>query len=189
MKNKFLLLTISYLILLNSTSAQVHTIGEKFGGGIIFYVDSSGQHGLIASTADQSTEVKWYNGIYRFTNDLEDGVGAGAKNTKIIIATQTKDSDKGNFAAKVCADYSVTVDGINYHDWYLPSISELELLQLQKDVVGGLTYNYGGLYWSSNEREQNKAYALYISDGSNVLNRPRGSDKSFTNRVRAVRVF
>jgi hypothetical protein len=31
-----------------------HTIGERFGGGIVFYVTPNGQHGLIAESIDQS---------------------------------------------------------------------------------------------------------------------------------------
>jgi hypothetical protein len=32
---------------------KTHTIGERFGGGIIFDVTPNGQHGLIAKTQDQ----------------------------------------------------------------------------------------------------------------------------------------
>ena len=168
---------------------QAYTIGEKFGGGIIFYVDSSGQHGLIAAAEDQSAEVKWFNGVYRYTDGLTEGIGAGAKNTAIIVAIQIKDNLKGNFAAKVCADYSVTVDGMTYHDWYLPNMSELDLLQEQKDVVGGFNDYYDGLYWSSSESDDEHASARFISGQSKKDDRPRHSNKSLTNRVRAIRVF
>ena len=32
-----------------------HTIGDSYGGGIVFYVYDGGQHGLIAATTDQSS--------------------------------------------------------------------------------------------------------------------------------------
>ncbi len=35
-----------------------HKIGEKFGGGIVFYVDATGEHGLIASPSDQKKAKK-----------------------------------------------------------------------------------------------------------------------------------
>ena len=54
-------------------------------------------------------------------------------NTAIAIATQMADDESGNFAAKVCADYSVTVGGVTYGDWYLPSQYELNLLFLQRE--------------------------------------------------------
>ncbi|MFH1050451.1 MAG: hypothetical protein V1779_05910 [bacterium] len=92
-----------------AASGGGHYIGESYGGGIVFWVDSSGQHGLIATTADQSTGIQWYNGTYRYTGSLGDGLNAGAMNTAMIVATQISDNQTGNFAAKVCADYSVTV--------------------------------------------------------------------------------
>ena len=38
-----------------------HYIGENFGGGVIFYLDASKKHGLIAAKTDQATGngVKW----------------------------------------------------------------------------------------------------------------------------------
>jgi len=40
-------------------SASAHYIGESYGGGIVFYVNDSGRHGLIAATSDQSTGMRW----------------------------------------------------------------------------------------------------------------------------------
>jgi hypothetical protein len=37
-----------------------HVIGETYGGGKVFYVDDSGQHGLIAALADQNADIQWY---------------------------------------------------------------------------------------------------------------------------------
>ncbi|NRA10888.1 MAG: transposase [Crocinitomicaceae bacterium] len=36
------------------------SIGDTYQGGIIFYLDASGCHGLISATTDQSTGVRWY---------------------------------------------------------------------------------------------------------------------------------
>ena len=47
------------------------------------------------------------------------------------------DNQNGNFAAKVCADYSIAAGGVTYGDLYLPSKYELNLLFLQHSVVGG----------------------------------------------------
>jgi hypothetical protein len=124
-------------------------IGEKYGGGIVFYVYDNCQHGLIAATSDQSTGIQWSNGLYKYTGATGDGLLAGKMNTAMIVATQIGDASGGNFAAKVCADYSsVDADGITYGDWYLPSKYELNLLYNQRNVVGGFA---GGNYWSSSE--------------------------------------
>jgi predicted RecA/RadA family phage recombinase len=37
------------------------TIGQAYQGGIVFYVDLDGMHGLIAARADQGAAVTWSN--------------------------------------------------------------------------------------------------------------------------------
>jgi hypothetical protein len=44
-----------------SVAGGTHTIGEPYGGGIVFYVTTDGLHGLIAETQDQSISCSWYN--------------------------------------------------------------------------------------------------------------------------------
>jgi hypothetical protein len=39
----------------------VHTIGESYGGGIVFFVTTDGLHGLIAETIDQTVGCDWYS--------------------------------------------------------------------------------------------------------------------------------
>ena len=114
----------------------VHIVGESYQGGIIFWVDPEGQHGLIAAKTDQSSGIQWYNGTYFATNATADGIYAGAKNTEVIISTQTNVglacSDPGPnpiypyyctldsstvpastapYAALVAANYSIQDDG------------------------------------------------------------------------------
>jgi len=158
----------------------VHYIGETYGGGIVFYVYDGGQHGLIAATADQSTGIRWYGGSYTNTRAKADGVGAGLKNTAIIIANQGP-VDGNDFAATVCNEYSVTVGGITYGDWYLPSKHELNLLYLQKTVVGGFaTANY----WSSTEYDNLNAWNQSFTNGFQL-----NYGKYDSPSVRSVRAF
>jgi len=158
----------------------VHTIGESYGGGIVFYVYDGGQHGLIADTTDQSTGIRWYGGTSTSTRARADGIAAGLKNTAIIIANQGP-IDGNAFAATVCNEYSVTVGGVTYGDWYLPSKYELNLLYLQKTVVGGFASSG---YWSSTENDTNYAWLQYFSNGNQY-----GNLKFSTYSVRAVRAF
>jgi DNA/RNA endonuclease YhcR with UshA esterase domain len=160
---------------------RVHYVGESFGGGIVFYVYNNGRHGLIAATNDQDVSVEWYNGLNRYTNTTGNGVGAGEMNTSLIISLQTNDNPVGNFAAKVCADYSVTVNGENYGDWYLPSKLELAYLFMKKEIVGGFLNNY---YWSSTEFSSISAWSLSMTDGT-IYN----LKKSTPYAVRAIRAF
>lgn len=44
----------SFAITALQTALPVHFLGEQYAGGKIFYLDASGQHGLIAALADQT---------------------------------------------------------------------------------------------------------------------------------------
>lgn len=166
-------------------SSDAHYIGEVYGGGIVFYVYDNGQHGLIAATSDQSTGIQWSNGLYKYTGTTGDGLGAGAMNTAMIVAMQMGDNETGNFAAKVCTDYSVTANGIVYGDWYLPSKYESDLLYLQKDIVGGFAE---ADYWTSTEEPWANSFAKHRYFGNGAQTFP--SDvKYHTFRVRAIRAF
>ncbi|MCX6306411.1 MAG: hypothetical protein NT040_15720 [Bacteroidetes bacterium] len=159
---------------------STHAIGDSYGGGIVFYVYDGGRHGLIAATSDQSNNIRWYGGSNTNTRARADGVGAGLKNTAIIIANQGP-VDGNNFAATLCNEYSVTVDGVTYGDWYLPSKYELNLLYLQKTVVGNFTT---GTYWSSTEISATQVWVHVFFNGDVYE-----SDKYFIISVRAIRAF
>ncbi len=175
--------TIASPYVINSTgggSGSSHIIGESYGGGIVFYVYDNGQHGLIAATVDQSIGIRWYAGTYTNTMAFGDGVGAGKANTAIIIANQGN-GDGATYAARICNEYSVTVDGVTYGDWYLPSKYELNLLYLQQSVVGG----FGKFsYASSTELFTYSAWLQTFHNGIQYT-----TSKSDTYCVRAVRAF
>jgi hypothetical protein len=171
------------------SSADTHAIGDSFGGGIVFFVYDGGQHGLIAATSDQSAGIRWYGGSYTNTLAKADGIGAGLNNTAIIIANQGP-VDGSAFAATVCSEYSETVDGVPYGDWYLPSKYELNLMyeNIGPGNVLGLG-NFGNFkttdFWSSTESGSGSAWRQYFYDGSQD-----SYGKGFTDvSVRAVRAF
>ena len=41
--------------------SSTHYLGELFGGGVVFWVDQTGQHGLIVSMIDLSAGQEWSN--------------------------------------------------------------------------------------------------------------------------------
>jgi hypothetical protein len=159
----------------------IHTTGENYGGGIVFYVYDNGQHGLIAAVSDEGYGVQWYNGTYRSTGSAGDGTKAGAMNTCLIISAQLSDNQLFVFAAGVCADYSVAVGDVTYGDWYLPSKHELNLLYQQKVIVGGFS---NGDYWSSTEINANEAWSQYFYDGTQS-----GYPKDGILLIRPIRAF
>lgn len=159
----------------NATGATALTIGQSYQGGIIFWLDGTGQHGLIAATTDQSTGIQWYNnGDYTVTNAVRDGIGAGMYNTERIIANQST----GSYAGQLCANYQ----GGGYGDWYLPSKYELNLLYSKKIAVGGFASAY---YWSSTAEYSNgSAWAQSFGSGNQLYGNEGGA-----SRVRCVRAF
>jgi len=164
------------------TWSGTHFIGESYGGGKVFYVYDNGKHGLIAATSNQnSSGIRWHGGTNTNTRARGDGVGAGLKNTAIIIASQGA-VDGNAFAATICNEYSVTVDGVTYGDWYLPSKHELNLLYLQKSVFG--VFGNNSYYWSSSENDSSTAWVQDFGDGSQAA-----LTKNFGLLVRAIRAF
>ena len=163
-----------------NTAAGVHSIGQSYMGGIVFFVSDNGTHGLIAATADQSTSIAWSAGTFTNTMAGSNSAGSGSKNTTIIIASQGLGNGT-NYAARICNEYYVTIGGVNYGDWYLPSHAELTLLYLQRAVVGGFTT---GFYWCSLEATTSAAWALDFS-----LSSWNWQNKNNTYYVRAIRAF
>ncbi len=166
-----------------NTAAGVHAIGDNYMGGKVFFVYDNGTHGLIAATADQGTNIAWSAGTLTNTMALALGVGGGSKNTAIIIANQGL-GDGTNYAARVCNEYKVTINSVDYGDWYLPSHAELTLLYYQRSAVLGFS---NVQYWSSTEVDQLHAYNLNFGSGV-WANYNLKSD--YTNySVRAIRAF
>ena len=155
-------------------TGTVHSIGESYGGGIVFYVYDNGQHGLIAATTDYSPDIQWNNGSYNYTNAIRDGIGAGKFNTERI----TYNYGAGTYAAQVSANFQAG----NYGDWYLPSKYELNLLYQQRSAVGGFS-NVN--YWSSSE--VNGIYAWIQSFATGVQS--SFGDKATFRYMREIRAF
>ena len=162
--------------------AQAHFIGEKFGGGIVFYIYENGKHGLIAAAADQNAGIVWYNGMTRLAGSDGDGLGAGAKNTAIILSRLLPDDPKGMFAARACSDYRFKSGAKEYSDWFLPSKAELDLLYQQKKKVGGFANTN---YWSSTEYKFNSVWVQYFGNGGQHVS----NSEAYANAVRAIRAF
>ena len=166
-----------------SSGGGTHTIGELYGGGIVFYVWDGGAHGLIAATDNLTGKFWGADGtlVSSTIYPLRDGIGAGRNNTERIIQNiKASDnifkSDYTSYAAYVCLTYQ----GGNYGDWYLPSKYESNLLYLQKTLLG-----MSGMYWTSNDYASRDAYYQNFSTGSFV-----GQTKNYAAyNVRPIRSF
>ena len=161
----------------NSSTTQTINIGDSAYGGKVFYKDSTGKHGLVCATTDQSTSAVWdASSNPTPTHAAGTAIGTGAINTTIIIAVL----GSNGVAASLCRNYR----GGGYADWFLPSKDELNELYKNSAVVGGLAANY---YWSSSEFVlSNYDYAWYqLFFSGDQLNFNKGN----TTFVRAVRAF
>ena len=171
-----------------SSGSATHYVGELYLGGIVYWVDATGEHGLIASLddLDGGSGVAWSDVTSVVVPGGAQDFYNGASNTDAIIAQQTSTS-----AAQLCRNLGA--------DWYLPSHSELELLGDARVAINNILANDGnsatngltisnsspyGFYWSSTERANNDAWVQRLLNGNMDNN-----FKVHTCRVRAVRAF
>jgi hypothetical protein len=165
-------------------------IGELYGGGVVFWVDNTGQHGLICSMIDLSTGQAWSN-----VTSAEIGISAqsdwnGPSNSNAIVGQ----AGHSNSAAKSCLDYTNTEYGTGgYSDWYLPSCGELNHLwnniyevqkALDSDGNPATTAIMKNYYWSSSEYGTSFAWFFSFYGGYTGY-----LDKYYSHYVRAVRAF
>lgn len=161
-------------------------------GGYIFYDcdadnDSGNADGLISSecgwryleAAREDLIEKYAFGYYPLSDGSFDivgtktEVGTGKSNTDVLVKAMGSETCtsihfgkviKGKYAAVACVDYSITIDGVVYDDWFLPSKDELNLIykNLKRQSKGSLA---DSAYWSSSESSGSYAWLQYFDDG------------------------
>ena len=137
--------------------------------------DENAQHGLIASTSDQSTGIQWYNNFFINTGASGTAIGTGLSNTNTIITSP------GATATSYAAGLARAYTGGGYTDWYLPSKDELNKLYLNRSAIGGFASYY---YWRSTEYVYSRAWYQSFDDGDQIQ-----AMKDVTYYVRAIRAF
>lgn len=168
-----------------------YEIGDFAQGGIVFWVDETGEHGLVCAIEDQSTGVRWNAGTNGFTRVEYGGIYGGEMNTAIILAAHLFIGDDGGaYAARLCNDMEVVQNGITYGDWYLPTVEELQAIFANKAIINTTATSNGGgvfadeFYFSSQESAQNFAKGIFMNNGVEFI-----SGKTGLHHVRAVRAF
>ena len=163
-------------------SQSFPAVGQYHQGGIVFYLDESGDHGLSAASEDLG-EYEWgCNGVYIGSAwGLE--IGTGNQNTNDIIESGCTSDDDGLIAAQAASEYQF----LNYDDWFLPSSLELELMYM---TIGQAANNLGGFsdeyYWSSTNFGDGTAYGHVFNFGNSGSG---GLQRHHLYKVRAIRSF
>ena len=141
---------------------------------LLFLVDATGTHGLIADTKDIGTGG-WYIGAVAITTGATaKRIGAGKSNTrKIVLAL----GNTSRYAVLLCSEYN----GEGYKDWFLPSKKELHALYKKQAVVGGF---FGARHWSSSEVDASNAWYQFFSSGEQFI-----VPKEWAAHIRPIRAF
>lgn len=151
-------------------------LGMMVNGGIVFYIDSTGEHGLISSLHDLA-DLAWYvlgPDIITGATSATDGLG----NTSRIDYVYPY----ADYAAVSCSSFAIpgwSLRGGN--SWFLPAKDQLEKMYLKKDLIGSFSNK---TYWSSTEAD---GYNTYGQDFSNGSQSPL--DKTLKYGVRPIRQF
>ena len=166
-----------------------YSIGDFAQGGIVFWVDETGQHGLVCDKSDLPGFTRWFAGSYTSTMAFGRGPFSGEANTTIIIANQAS-GDGATYAARICNELQITEGGKTYGDWYLPSKEELHQMYLNSATINATAVANSGssfvssIYWSSTEANGLDAWLQDFSSGSQSF-----FDKFLEVYVRAIRAF
>ena len=166
-------------------TSTTYSIGDIVNGGVVFWLDSTGQHGLVVAMSDVATSVQW--GCYGTDlpnvpnvpdNGVSVGLGAeigdGFNNTNDIL----------NDCPTAPAAFAARSLGAQ---WFLPSAKELNQMYINKDdleAVDGFTDFSSNYYWSSTEGGSYDAWGQYFGNGTQNY-----YDKEDASNVRAVRAF
>lgn len=168
-------------IMFTTLVLQPIQIGDYRFGGVVFYIDGTGSHGLVCDITDQNY-AEWGCHNVEITGADGTAIGTGNQNTIDIEAGCATP----NTAADICANLSLNT----YSDWFLPSRLELLEMAINKTSINSTSIIYGGTtfsngyYWSSTEGAANYSILIYF-----LTNTPAGSAKNSTRSVRAVRAF
>jgi uncharacterized protein (TIGR02145 family) len=159
---------------------QLHTqlvLGQPYQGGTIGYLNTNGDHGLIAAPTDFFNTYPRWGCWQNLSIPTSTSYGTGLTNTNNIITYCTSP----DIAAKIC--YDLVLNG--YSDWFLPSIDELNKLYLNKNIIGGFCNGSTHWYWSSSESINTPvdAWMQNFDGGQSCFNKFNAA------AVRAVRYF
>jgi hypothetical protein len=158
------------------------------GGGVVFMTPSTlgNTTGLFYEAAPSTWSSPsgdpgsaWCNRTSTLLGVASEVTGTGAMDGAVKTTVMLGVCSSG--AAKLADEYTVTVNGVVYGDWFLPSKGELNQMYLNKVVIGGFATR---VYWSSSEYDADDAWYQFFDIGDQDY-----SYKAGAIYVRPVRAF
>ena len=139
---------------------DVNEIGEYKFGGVIFWVNPTGDEGLVIALTNQSSSSTWgCSGV--LTGAAGATIGTGETNTTAIISAGCATSGT---AAELVSNLSLN----GYDDWFLPSSDEWIEVYNNLSIIQPVILSNGGddflmQYWSSTENDAYNAEFIVFS--------------------------
>jgi len=155
-----------------------YVVGMVAKGGIVFYVDETSIHGLVAAMEDLG-EFTWGCSETSVSGAVEQALGLGLQNTLEIVDECSE--------TPIAASQAFAYESEGYIDWYLPSFDELQKMY-STIGQGSSNGNKGGFndiwYWTSSEADTQIAWSFSFNNGTAF-----NFYKSSLLNVRPIRTF
>ncbi len=101
-------------------------IGDRYAGGVIFYLDATGQHGLVASATDASLSSNWYD-AKMLCNEFLNGYGDWfLPNKQQLNQLFLNKSAVGGIADAVALNYWSSTEASAVNGWYQNFLSGVQ---------------------------------------------------------------
>lgn len=147
-------------------------IGDRIGGGVVFWVNAAKTHGYIVNMSNIGTNTEKFGPEVNPSDaaGTSQSMGSGSVNTQNIIKKFNALQSANNWpewqgvkiAAQLCADHTVTDGTSAYTDWFLPSREELIEVFKVKNMLAEKGVNIpANNYWTSSEADGNAGWAAY----------------------------
>jgi hypothetical protein len=170
-------------------------IGDTINGGIVFYVDESGEHGLVALDYDiVDLNAPFFSTVAQFGYTTSTNVGSGKVNTQILANSNPDENSAVNVVSNLVAN--------GFDDWFIPSRDELALMRINLYLqgIGNFVGSSGPQYRSSSyfisysgctsiDKWFNYAGTMSISGFMDSSSESNCGGIQTTYRVRPIRAF
>lgn len=147
-------------------------VGDRVGGGVVFWVDASKAHGYIVNMSNVGTGAEQFGPEVSPSDaaGTSQSIGSGSVNTQNIVNKFNALQSANNWpewigvkiAAQLCLDNTVAEGESAYTDWFLPSREELIEVFKVKSMLAEKGVNIpANNYWTSSEGDGQTGWSAY----------------------------